>query len=73
MKTTSASLHEKLIQAIDAAPHLSRHQLRIETEQGHVIVRGTVGTFFQKQMAQEALRTVDGVEDIENALEVAWN
>jgi osmotically-inducible protein OsmY len=36
-----------------------------------VILRGKVGSYFQKQMAQEALRGVDGVEAIENCLEVS--
>jgi osmotically-inducible protein OsmY len=37
------------------------------------VLQGVVGTFFQKQMAQEALRRVDGVQQIENNLEVAWS
>ena len=35
-------------------------------------LRGTVGTFFQKQMAQESLRRVAGVSEIANELEVCW-
>ena len=31
-----------------------------------------MSTFFQKQMAQEAIRRVDGVEQIENLLQVNW-
>jgi osmotically-inducible protein OsmY len=45
--------------------------LRFETEQGRVVLKGVVRSFFQKQMAQEALRRVDGVEQIFNELEVA--
>ena len=42
----------------------------IETESGRVVLQGTVGTFYQKQMAQEALRRIEGVREIENRLEV---
>ena len=33
-------------------------------------LRGVVQSYFQKQMAQEALRHVDGVHEILNELEV---
>jgi osmotically-inducible protein OsmY len=32
-----------------------------------------VSSYFQKQMAQEALRHVDGVAEIANELEVCWS
>ena len=35
-------------------------------------LRGVVNTYFQKQMAQEAIRHVDGVAEIANELEVCW-
>jgi len=35
-----------------------------------VVLRGVVGTYFQKQMAQEAVRCVDGVDEIANKLQV---
>jgi hypothetical protein len=31
-----------------------------------------VQSFFQKQMAQEAIRRIAGVEQIDNHLEVMW-
>ncbi len=36
-----------------------------------MILRGVVRSYFQKQMAQEALRHVEGIEEICNELEVA--
>ena len=53
-------------------PYLAQRKLKLETERGRVILRGVVNSFFQKQMAQEALRHVEGVEKIENYLEVDW-
>lgn len=53
-------------------PHLNHRAMHIKTKQGRVVIQGTVGTFFEKQMAQEALRGIEGVESIENHLEVNW-
>jgi osmotically-inducible protein OsmY len=44
----------------------------VEAADGQVVLKGNVGSFFQKQMAQEAIRRVDGVERINNMLEVTW-
>ena len=33
---------------------------------------GVVRSYYQKQMAQEMLKNVDGVNEIENQLEVCW-
>ena len=52
------------------SPHVPHQTLRFKTEEGRVILRGVVRSFFQKQMAQEALRRVDGVHEIFNELEV---
>ena len=54
-------------------PHLNHRRMHIRTKQGRVVIRGTVKTFFEKQMAQEALRGIEGIKSIENQLEVSWN
>ncbi len=63
-------LDDKVLTALERNPYISRRTLRFETEQGRVTLRGVVRSFFQKQMAQEALRRVDGIEEIQNELEV---
>jgi osmotically-inducible protein OsmY len=68
----SSTLAEAVQSAIATSPYLSGRKLRFETEQGRVVLLGTVSTYFQKQMAQEALRRVDGVREIENQLDVTW-
>ena len=68
----SLRLEKQVEAAIRHNPYLTRHQLRFETREGRVTLRGKVHTFFQKQMAQEALKRVDGVQEIENQLEVVW-
>jgi osmotically-inducible protein OsmY len=65
-------LEDRVLTALERNPYLARRNLRFEAEQGRVTLRGVVGTYFQKQMAQEALRHVDGVDEIANELEVSW-
>ena len=66
------SLAERVDSAIATSPFLSGRRLRFETVGGRVVLQGVVGTYFQKQMAQEAIRRIEGVEAIDNCLEVSW-
>ena len=72
MAEQQSTLAERVDSAIGASPYLFGRKLRLETDGGRVVLRGQVNTYFQKQMAQEALRRVDGVTEIENRLEVNW-
>lgn len=66
-------LSSKVEDAISASPHVNSRQLRFEAEHGCVRLLGTVTTYYQKQMAQEAVRRLDGVTQIENELEVSYS
>jgi osmotically-inducible protein OsmY len=70
--TLSCPLFERICNALTTNPHVPNHQVRVETMEGRVVLKGSVNSFFQKQMAQEAIRRIDGVERIENLLEVNW-
>ena len=63
-------LNDKVFIALERNPHLAGRSLRFEAEQGRVTLRGTVRSYYQKQMAQEALREIDGIAEIHNELEV---
>jgi osmotically-inducible protein OsmY len=65
------TLAEMVDQAITNNPHLSRRKLRIETDDGRVVLLGTVNTYYQKQMAQESVRGIHGVLAIDNRLTVS--
>lgn len=67
-----AQLMDRAQAALEQHPHLARKQLRLQARQGRLILNGVVGSYYQKQLAQEALRKIDGVESIENRLEVHW-
>lgn len=71
--SVAPTLADRVTRAIWSNPHLARHEFHCHAEDGRVVLRGTVGTFFQKQMAQEAARRVDGVTRIVNQLEVHWS
>jgi osmotically-inducible protein OsmY len=64
------NLDDRVFIALERSPYLQRGILRFETAQGRVTLRGVVPSYFQKQMAQEALRRIDGIEEIANELEV---
>jgi osmotically-inducible protein OsmY len=68
----NAHLEQRVHQTMAKNPFLAQRALTFEADRGRVIIKGIVGTFYQKQMAQEAVRHVDGVEGIENQLEVSW-
>ena len=68
----SAGLLAQVHGALSNSPYLSPGDLSIEASEGTVRLEGAVGSFFQKQMAQELVRRLDGVERIENRLRVNW-
>ncbi|MGD9722795.1 MAG: BON domain-containing protein [Pirellulales bacterium] len=72
MPATCDPLDSLISTTIAAHPHLKRRRLRIETQKGHVVLRGTVTSYYHKQLATEAVRRLDGVRSIENHLEVDW-
>lgn len=73
MKTAiRPSLETRVQKAIARNPHLHQHQLDLTTENGQVLLEGRVQSFFEKQMAQEAIKHIEGVDCIVNQLEVTW-
>lgn len=69
---TACPFVDQVQDALHNSPYLSSRQFRVIASDGLVRLEGTVGSFYQKQMAQELLRRVDGVERIENQLQVSW-
>ncbi|MGQ9575211.1 MAG: BON domain-containing protein [Thermoguttaceae bacterium] len=71
MISLEVPLDDKVLTALERNPYFSHRDLRFETDQGRVVLRGVVRSYFQKQMAQEAVRRVDGVEEVFNELVVS--
>ena len=72
MTSAQIDLDSLIAATIRKSPHLKSHKLQVEIQQGHVVLRGVVNSYYTKQMAQETLRRIEGVEQIENQLEVHW-
>ena len=56
---------------LEQSPHFLGQELRIETSEGRVTLRGVVRSYYQKQMAQETCGRRGGRSD-QNELEVNW-
>ena len=72
MITTENNLESQVHSAITNSPYITQPYFRFEAHDGKVVLRGVVKSYYHKQMAQEVLRRADGVEEIENHLEVSW-
>ncbi|MCA9122477.1 MAG: BON domain-containing protein [Planctomycetaceae bacterium] len=70
MSRCDASLEERVGSAADVSPYLMGSNISIESATRRVVVRGVVNSYYEKQMAQETLLRVDGVESVDNHLEV---
>jgi hypothetical protein len=58
--------------ALRGQPHLAFRPMRLHCSQGCLHLEGQVSSFYEKQMAQEALRQFDHGVVIDNRLDVAW-
>lgn len=64
------SLEDRVSQALSRQTRLIGRNVGYRVVNHNVILTGSVRTFFQKQMAQETLRGIIGIERIVNELEV---
>ena len=64
MSTVENTLDTLISTTIQKHPHLKRRRVHFETQQGRVVLRGTVSSYYQKQLAQEAVRRLQGVDSI---------
>ena len=53
-------------------PLMKGKNVRIQQEKRRVILAGDVDSYYDKQMLQEVVRRIEGVEEIENRLLVEW-
>jgi osmotically-inducible protein OsmY len=73
LNSFDSGLDQQIAAVFHNNPHLQQRDLLIRTDAGHVTLKGRVKSFFEKQMAQEALKRVQGVESVDNQLQVTWN
>ena len=70
MQTIQGTLEERIGVAADGSPYLDGQTISIDDVSRRVVLRGVVTSYYEKQMAQETLLRIDGVEAVENGLEV---
>ena len=67
--TENGAISEKATQIFVHHPHLKRRKLHCRAVNKKLVLEGEVQSFFEKQLAQEALRELEGVE-LENQITV---
>jgi osmotically-inducible protein OsmY len=65
-----AALQQEVTYRLSRSPFAGLRQVRCDTRQGAVILRGSVSSFYLKQMATAIGRQVAGVRAIRNELYV---
>ncbi|MCC6127061.1 MAG: BON domain-containing protein [Pirellulales bacterium] len=53
-------------------PHLAAQRIWCEFDGARLVLRGQVPSYYCKQLAQEAVADLEGVERIVNEIEVLW-
>ena len=61
-------LRDRIHLVLTNAPHLLGKAICVEVIDREVLLTGSVRTYFQKQMAQESLRGIEGLGPIRNQL-----
>ena len=64
---------EKAQERLRAAPYIFLRDVRCEYRQGLLILSGQVASYYEKQLAQEAVAKLVGVAQVMNEIEVAWD
>ena len=72
MPSDPVQLDQRVQSALIKQAGVPQKNLRFEASDGRVTLHGTVHSYYQKQMAQEALRRLEGVQTIDNKIEVSW-
>ncbi len=66
----NTELQQRVAQYLRVAQRTSLHNLSVAVHNETVTLVGTVGTYYEKQLAQEIVRRVAGVRHVINLLEV---
>ena len=66
------TLATQVTQLFNFHPHLKQVRVKVQSTQGAIVLTGTVGSYYEKQIAQESLRDMPGITSIDNLLEVCW-
>ena len=66
------NMEEEAQERLRAVPRISFRDLRCEYRHGLLVLQGRVQSYYEKQLAQEAVAGLPGVAQVVNQLEVPW-
>lgn len=69
-ESVATNLRDQVDLAFSRNLSLAGRHVRVETHSDHVVLRGFVRSYYQKQMAQETLKSIPGLRRIDNEIEV---
>ena len=64
------SLSERIHGALGRSPYCWSKRIHFEMDHDYVVLKGVVRTYYQKQLAQESVRTIKGVQRVRNEIQV---
>jgi len=67
---TGHSLRDLVQATLERHPHFARRRLTVAQDDDRIVLRGAVGSFYDKQVAQESIRTASHGLRIVNELQV---
>jgi len=67
---TDVCIAKQALTALDEKLFGLSQNIRCEFREGLLLLRGRVSSYYQKQVAQEAVRRLDAVDQIENQIVV---
>ena len=69
---TAANLTDRVTAALANTGLKSLRNIAVDASAGVVTLRGTVRSYYMKQLAQATARAVRGVHRVQNDLDVVW-
>ena len=63
-------LSDLLSNALARNPYFANRNVRIELQEDEIVLKGSVTTYYLKQLAQESVRSLTSAEKIRNEIEV---
>ena len=72
VNSRSQQIAEEAEDRLRKDPHVNGRDISCECNEGVLWLRGDLPTFYEKQVAQEAVEGVEGIAGIINDIEVTW-
>jgi osmotically-inducible protein OsmY len=63
-------VQQQINKALASRGSVPLRQVRVDLHEGLVILRGSVSRYYDKQLAQELVKHIDGVEKLKNEIVV---